>query len=186
MAKDENKPELKEVKKSRAKKLTLTQMQKEADKVRGVKKVKLDIGGHDYFYDIDTNPTTSRKADFIQNVKAIVAYTATEPQLEYLRDSDTEMFVSAMVLAELLNVFSSLEVGDTIEEKVNFIATASDLNILGLLTESIPETLTTVLHEANEAVSQIVEDMNEQAKEIQNKIIDLEQAKIEKTETEGE
>lgn len=180
----ENK-ENKETKKQRAKKLTGIQLDSQAKDMRKVKKVNLDIAGTKYYYEIDTVPTTTNQANFSQNVRAITAYISTEEAFSTLKEEEISAFMASMVLAELLNIFSTLEVGDTIEEKVNFIAKLNDLNILEEVAESIPEGLQVAIKNAEESISTIVDELTEEASRIQKQIIDLEKLQIEE-ETKGE
>lgn len=180
----ENK-ENKETKKQRAKKLTGIQLDSQAKDMRKVKKVNLDIAGTKYYYEIDTVPTTTNQANFSQNVRAITAYISTEEAFSTLKEEEISAFMASMVLAELLNIFSTLEVGDTIEEKVNFIAKLNDLNILEEVAENIPEGLQSAIKNAEESISTIVDELTEEASRIQKQIIDLEKLQIEE-ETKGE
>lgn len=180
----ENK-ENKETKKQRAKKLTGIQLDSQAKDMRKVKKVNLDIAGTKYYYEIDTVPTTTNQANFSQNVRVITAYISTEEAFSTLKEEEISAFMASMVLAELLNIFSTLEVGDTIEEKVNFIAKLNDLNILEEVAENIPEGLQSAIKNAEESISTIVDELTEEASRIQKQIIDLEKLQIEE-ETKGE
>lgn len=177
--------ENKETKKQRAKKLTGIQLDSQAKDMRKVKKVNLDIAGTKYYYEIDTVPTTTNQANFSQNVRVITAYISTEEAFSTLKEEEISAFMASMVLAELLNIFSTLEVGDTIEEKVNFIAKLNDLNILEEVAESIPEGLQSAIKNAEESISTIVDELTEEASRIQKQIIDLEKLQIEE-ETKGE
>lgn len=180
----ESKP--KTTKRKTAKKLTATQMKDKAKEVRQVKKINLEIGGEKFYYEIDTNPTTTRQADFVQNVKVLTAYVSTEQAFNAFSEKETSMFMAGMVLAELMNIFSTLEVGDTIEEKVQFIATLNDVGILQEVSDNIPDGLRPAITNAEESVTALVEDLTKQASEIEKKIIDLEKLKIEEDETKGE
>lgn len=191
MTEDKNKLEVldggeKKQTKKRAKKLTGVQLNAQAKDARKVKKVNLDIAGTEYYYEIDTVPTTTNNANFAQNVRVITAYISTEEAFSTLKQEEVSAFMASMVLAELLNIFSTLEVGDTIEEKVNFIATLNDLGILESVAESIPEGLQEAIVNAEESISSIVEELTEEASIIQKKIIDLEKLQIEDNETKGE
>ena len=87
--------------------------------------------------------------------------------------------MASMILAELLNVFSTLEVGDTIEEKVSFISTLNDLDILEPIAENIPEGLQPAIKYAEDSITIIVDELVKEAQKIQDKIIDIEKLKIE-------
>lgn len=173
--------------KQRAKKLTGVQLDSQAKDMRKVKKVNLNIAGTKYYYEIDTVPTTTNQANFSQNVRVLTAYISTEEAFSTLKEEEVSAFMASMVLAELLNVFSTLEVGDTIEEKVNFIAKLNDLNILEEVAENIPEGLQDAIKHAEESISTIVDELVEEASMIQKQIIDLEKLQIEEEEeTKGE
>ena len=191
MSEDKNKLELveggKESKpKERAKKLTTVQLEAKAKDARKVKKVNIEIGGTKYYYEIDTVPTTTTQATFAQNARAITAYISTEEAFDSLKEDEVSAFMASMILAELLNVFSTLEVGDTIEEKVSFISTLNDLDILEPIANSIPEGLQPAIKYAEGSITIIVDELVKEAQKIQDKIIDIEKLKIEDEKTKGE
>ena len=188
MSKDEKKLEVVDggkKPKQRAKKLTNAQLESQAKSIRKVEKVNLDVSGDKYYFEIDTVPTTTNQANFSQNVRAITAYISTEEAFDTLGQEELTAFMASMVLAELLNIFSTLEVGDTIEDKVNFIATLNDLGVLEDVANSIPEGLTPAIRHAEESIEKIVVELTAEADKIQKQIIDLEKLEI-KEETEGE
>ena len=179
-------PKKKATKQQKVKKLTGTQLKNKANEAREIQRINLEVGGDKYYYEIDTRATTTRQADFIQNIKYLTAYTSTEQAFESFNEEETSRFMASMILAELMHIFSSLEVGETIEEKVSFIATLNDLNILQAVSDNIPEGLFEVIKVAEESISELVDELVAEAEEIQKRVIDLEKIKIENTETEGE
>lgn len=156
------------------KKLTTVQLNKEAKNARKVKRASVKIGGEDYWYEIDTAPTTSRRADYVQNIRALVAYVSTEEAFDFLNQQQTADFLSAMIVAEIFNVFSTLEVGDTVEEKVEFVGQCTDVGIFAEMVKQIPEELYEVVQEAESSVSKVVDELTAEAKRIEEQIINLE------------
>lgn len=176
--KEEKVLDLKDTKKkkaTRAKKLSGANAKAELDKVRDVKKVELDVNGTKYYYEIDGVSTTTKQADFINNIKAIVAYTTTETSFESVTDEEIEVFMASMLIAEIMHVYSSLEVGTTIEEKVSFITTVADLGILEDIGNNIPDGILEAVELAEKEISKLADDLTKKANEVQEKIAVLEE-----------
>lgn len=176
--KEEKVLDLKDTKKkkaTRAKKLSGANAKAELDKVRDVKKVELDVNGTKYYYEIDGVSTTTKQADFINNIKAIVAYTTTETSFDSVTDEEIEVFMASMLIAEIMHVYSSLEVGTTIEEKVSFITTVADLGILEDIGNNIPDGILEAVELAEKEISKLADDLTKKANEVQEKIAVLEE-----------
>lgn len=164
--------EKKETKK-RVTKLTKSAIEKEKNKVRKVKDFKVNVGGSEYSYSMDTESTQSKKDEFIQNIKAIVAYVATEEELAELSDEKTTILTSALIIAEIFRIYSSLEVGDTIEDRINFINEMSDIGVLEQVSDNIPEGIREIIDEADKEIKVIVEEFTEESKRINTAILEL-------------
>lgn len=176
--KEEKVVELKDTKKkkaTRAKKLSGANAKAELDKVRDVRKVELDVNGTKYYYEIDGVSTTTKQADFINNIKAIVAYTTTETAFDSVTDEEIEVFMASMLIAEIMHIYSSLEVGTTIEEKVSFVTTVADLGILEDISNNIPDGILEAVELAEKEISKLADDLTKQANEVQEKIAVLEE-----------
>lgn len=152
--------------KSRPKKLSTTNVKNELDKVRDVKRVNLEVNGTEYYYEIDGVSTTTKQADFINNLKAIIAYTTTEEAFETVSEDDIAVFMSSMLIAEIMEIYSTLEVGTMITEKVDFITTITDLGILEDVVANIPQGILDVVTIAEKEISKLTDEIATKANEI--------------------
>lgn len=160
---------------TRAKKLSNINLDSELNKVRDIQRVNLDVNGTKYFYQIDGQTTTTKEADFINNIKAIIAYSATEKAFDTVTDEEMQSFMASMIIAEVMNIYSDLEVGDTIDEKVKFIVNVTDLGILEDIVTNVPDGILKSIERAEKEIAKLTDQLKSQAEDIKKDIVNLEE-----------
>lgn len=172
-------------KKETAKHLTPAQIQAKIKKSRGIMKVGVTIDGEDFYYNIDTVPTESKKAEAETKIRQTIAYFMGEDedkdglimelykQNEGFKDEFNNV-AGAFILADLLSIFSDFEVGDTITDKQNFLVDLMDIDIFKEVAENLPEALREFVKEITDKISKETEELSEKAEELRLQIEKIE------------
>lgn len=172
-------------KKETSKRLTPAQIKAKIKDSRGIMKVGVTIGGENFYYNIDTIPTESKKAEAETKIRQTIAYFMGEDedkdglimelykQNEGFKDEFNNV-AGAFILADLLSVFSDFEVGDTIIDKQNFLVDLMDIDIFKEVAENLPEALRELVKEITDKISKETEELSEKAEEIRIQIEQIE------------
>lgn len=172
--------------KAKAKKLTNAQVTSQIKKTRAVKKVGVTINGDEFYYEIDTVPTATKKEELIRSIKATVLYLIGEndDEAKLVGDSiendakfreEVEAVSGVLIIADIMRIFSDMEVGNTIKEKEQFILDMSDIGIFETMAENIPESLFEIVQETTASVGKELEEVMAQTSGIEKQIIELTQ-----------
>lgn len=172
-------------KKATEKHLTPTQIQAKIKKSRGIMKVGVTIDGEDFYYNIDTVPTESKKAEIETKIRQTLSYFLSEDEdkdgliMELYKQNDGfknefNAITSAFVIADILSVFSDFEVGNTIEDKQNFLVDMMDIGIFTDIAENLPESIQSLIKEITDKISSETEEIAVKAEELRLQIEQIE------------
>lgn len=164
-------------KKETAKHLTPAQIQAKIKKSRGIMKVGVTIDGEDFYYNIDTVPTESKKAELETKIRQTMAYFLAEDEdkdgfiMELYKQNDGfkdefNIITSSFVIADILSVFSDFEVGNTIKDKQNFLVDLMDVGIFTDVAENLPESIQSLILEITDKISNEIDETSAKAEEL--------------------
>ena len=172
--------------KAKAKKLTNAQVTSQLKKTRAVKKVGVTINGDEFYYEIDTVPTATKKEELIRSIKETVLFLLGEDENDAKLISagiendkkfaeEVQVISGVIVVAEIMRIFSDMEVGNTLEEKQQFVLDMSDIGVFTTMAENIPEALFDIVVETTNEISAEMEEIMAQKDNLEKQIIELEQ-----------
>lgn len=172
-------------KKATEKHLTPAQIQAKIKKSRGIMKVGVTIDGEDFYYNIDTVPTESKKAKIETKIRQTLSYFLSEDEdkdgliMELYKQNDGfknefNAITSSFVIADILSVFSDFEIGDTIEDKQNFLVDMMDIGIFTDIAENLPESIQSLIKEITDKISRETEEIAVKAEELRLQIEQIE------------
>lgn len=172
-------------KKETAKHLTPAQIQAKIKKSRGIMKVGVTIDGEDFYYNIDTIPTESKKAELETKIRQTMAYFLAEDEdkdgliMELYKQNDGfkdefNTITSSFVITDILSVFSDFEVGDTIEDKQNFLVDLIDIGIFTDIAENLPKSIQSLILEITDKISNEIDETSAKAEELRLQIEQIE------------
>jgi len=160
--------------KAKPKKLTPAQIEKEVRKLREVKEIEVEINGVNFYFEMDTKPTTTKIAEFVENTKALVYELTTSDEYSNIDEEEYKAFTGVLIITELLRVFSTLSVGKSIEERIELVSTLSDFGILEVIYKEIPEELSIkAVESAEKEIGAITEDINKEIVKIKAQLDDV-------------
>lgn len=173
------------VKKETAKHLTPAQIQAKIKKSRGIMKVGVTIDGEEFYYNIDTVPTESKKANVETKVRQTMAYFLAEDEdkdgliMELYKQNEGfknefDIIAGSFVIADILAVFSDFEVGETIEDKQNFLVDLMDIGIFNDISENLPESIKDLITEITDKISRETSEIAGKAEELRLQIEQIE------------
>lgn len=172
-------------KKETAKHLTPAQIQAKIKKSRGIMKVGVTIDGEDFYYNIDTIPTESKKAELETKIRQTMAYFLAEDEdkngliMELYKQNDGfknefDTIAGSFVIADILSVFSDFEVGETIEDKQNFLVDLMDIGIFNDIADNLPESIQSLISEITDKISNEIDETSAKAEELRLQIEQIE------------
>lgn len=173
------------VKKETVKHLTPAQIQAKIKKSRGIMKVGVTIDGEDFYYNIDTIPTESKKAEFETRFRETISYFLSEDEDKdglimelYKQNSEFknefDVVAGSFMIVDVLDVFSDFEVGKTIEDKQNFLVDLIDIGIFNDIADNLPESLRNLVVDITNKVIRETEDITSKAEELRLQIEQIE------------
>ena len=173
------------VKKETAKRLTPAQIKAKIKKSRGIMKVGVTIDGEDFYYNIDTIPTESKKAEIETKIRQTLSYFLSEDEnkdgliMELYKQNEGfknefDVIAGSFVLADILSVFSDFEVGDTIEDKQNFLVDLMDIGIFNDIAENLPKSIQSLISEITDKISRETDEITSKAEELRLQIEQIE------------
>lgn len=173
------------VKKETAKHLTPTQIQAKIKKSRGIMKVGVTIDGEEFYYNIDTVPTESKKAEIETKIRETISYLLSEDEdkdgliMELYKQNEGfknefDIIAGSFVIADILAVFSDFEVGETIEDKQNFLIDLMDVGIFYDIAENLPESLQSLVNEITDKISRETDEITKKTEELRLQIEKIE------------
>ena len=172
-------------KKETAKHLTPAQIQAKIKKSRGVMKVGVTIDGEDFYYNIDTVPTESKKAEIETKIRKTLSYFLSENEnndgliMELYKQNEAfkdefDIIAGSFVVIDVLDVFSDFETGETIEDKQNFLVDLIDIGIFNDIAENIPESLQSLIMEITDKISHETDEITKKTEELRLQIEQIE------------
>lgn len=184
-------------KKAKAKKLTGAQVTSQIKKTRAVKKVGVTINGEDFYYEIDTVPTASKKEDLVRSIKETVLYLMGEDKNEAMLINDAldndekfaeevEAVSGILIVAEIMRIFSDMEVGDSLEEKQQFVLDMSDIGVFPTMVENIPKELYDIVIETTTQIGKEMEELVAQKDILEKQVIEIETEAVKLKENEDQ
>ena len=173
------------VKKETAKHLTPAQIQAKIKKSRGIMKVGVTIDGEEFYYNIDTVPTESKKAEIETKIRETLSYFLSEDEnkdgliMELYKQNEGfknefDIMAGSFVIADILAVFSDFEVGETIEDKQNFLVDLMDIGIFNDISENLPESLQSLVKELTDKISSETDEITKKTEELRLQIEKIE------------
>lgn len=173
------------VKKETAKHLTPAQIQAKIKKSRGIMKVGVTIDGEEFYYNIDTVPTESKKAEIETKIRENLSYFLSEDEnkdgliMELYKQNEGfknefDIIAGSFVIADILAVFSDFEVGETIEDKQNFLVDLMDVGIFNDISENLPESLQSLVKEITDKISSETDEITKKTEELRLQIEKIE------------
>ena len=173
------------VKKETAKHLTTVQIQAKIKKSRGIMKVGVTIDGEEFYYNIDTIPTESKKAKIETKIRETISYFLAEDDnkdgliMELYKQNEGfknefDIIVGLFVIADILAVFSDFEVGETIEDKQNFLIDLMDVGIFNDISENLPESIQSLVKEITDKISSETDEITKKTEELRLQIEKIE------------
>lgn len=184
-------------KKAKAKKLTGAQVTSQIKKTRAVKKVGVTINGEDFYYEIDTVPTASKKEDLVRSIKETVLYLLGEDKNDAMLINDAlenderfaeevEAISGVIIVAEIMRIFSDMEVGDSLEEKQQFVLDMSDIGVFPTMVENIPKELYDIVIETTTQIGKEMEELVSQKDILEKQVIEIEAEAVKLKENEDQ
>lgn len=173
------------VKKETAKHLTPAQIQAKIKKSRGIMKVGVTIDGEEFYYNIDTVPTESKKAEIETKIRENLSYFLSEDEnkdgliMELYKQNEGfknefDIIAGSFVVADILAVFSDFEVGETIEDKQNFLIDLMDVGIFNDIAENLPESIQSLIKEITDKISSETDEITKKTEELRLQIEKIE------------
>lgn len=173
------------VKKEAAKHLTPAQIQAKIKKSRGIMKVGVTIDGEEFYYNIDTIPTESKKTEIETKIRETLSYLLSEDEkqdgliMELYKQNEGfknefDIIAGSFVIADILAVFSDFEVGETIEDKQNFLVDLMDVGIFNDISENLPESLQSLIKEITDKISSETDEITKKTEELRSQIEKIE------------
>lgn len=173
------------VKKETAKHLTPAQIQAKIKKSRGIMKVGVIIDGEEFYYNIDTVPTESKKAEIETKIRETLSYFLSEDEnkggliMELYKQNEGfknefDIIAGSFVVVDILTVFSDFEVGETIEDKQNFLIDLMDVGIFNDIAENLPESLQSLIKEITDKISRETDEISKKTEELRLQIEKIE------------
>lgn len=169
---------------TKPKKLTPAQVKAQLRKQSAVKTIGLEIGGTEFNIEIDTVPSVSKTEELIRSVKEVVNYFLGETTEEFKIVTDAmnnesfmnevEILSGAIIVADIMRIFSDFEIENTLEAKQQFILDMYDLGIFEQITASIPAEIADIVHQTTKAVSQEADKMLEEVRSKKEELDKLE------------
>lgn len=169
---------------TKPKKLTPTQVKAQLRKQSAVKTIGLEIGGTEFNIEIDTVPSVSKREELIRSVKEVVNYFLGETTEEFkivtdaMNDesfmNEVEILSGAIIVADIMRIFSDFEIENTLEAKQQFILDMSDLGVFEQITSEIPAEIADIVHQTTKAVSQEADKMLEEVRSKKEELDKLE------------
>lgn len=184
-------------KKAKAKKLTGAQVTSQIKKTRAVKKVGVTINGEDFYYEIDTVPTASKKEDLVRSIKETVLYLLGEDKNDAMLIGDAlenderfaeevEAISGVIIVAEIMRIFSDMEVGNSLEEKQQFVLDMSDIGVFQTMAENIPKELYDIVIETTTQIGKEMEELVAQKDILEKQVIEIETEAVKLKENEDQ
>lgn len=184
-------------KKAKAKKLTGAQVTSQIKKTRAVKKVGVTINGEDFYYEIDTVPTASKKEDLVRSIKETVLYLLGEDKNDAMLIGDAlenderfaeevEAISGVIIVAEIMRIFSDMEVGNSLEEKQQFVLDMSDIGVFQTMAENIPKELYDIVIETTTQIGKEMEELVAQKDILEKQVIEIEAEAVKLKENEDQ
>lgn len=184
-------------KKAKAKKLTGAQVTSQIKKTRAVKKVGVTINGEDFYYEIDTVPTASKKEDLVRSIKETVLYLLGEDKNDAMLIGDAlenderfaeevEAISGVIIVAEIMRIFSDMEVGNSLEEKQQFVLDMSDIGVFQTMAENIPKELYDIVIETTTQIGKEMEELVAQKDILEKQVIEIETESVKLKENEDQ
>lgn len=184
-------------KKVKAKKLTGAQVTSQIKKTRAVKKVGVTINGEDFYYEIDTVPTASKKEDLVRSIKETVLYLLGEDKNDAMLIGDAlenderfaeevEAISGVIIVAEIMRIFSDMEVGNSLEEKQQFVLDMSDIGVFQTMAENIPKELYDIVIETTTQIGKEMEELVAQKDILEKQVIEIEAEAVKLKENEDQ
>ena len=172
-------------KKETAKHLTPAQIQAKIKKSRGIMKVGVTIDGEEFYYNIDTVPTESKKAKIETKIRETISYFLAEDDnkdgliMELYKQNEGfknefDIIVGLFVIADILAVFSDFEVGETIEDKQNFLIDLRDVGIFNDIAENLPESIQSLIKEITDKIYSETDEITKKSEELRLQIEKIE------------
>ncbi|ADM73691.1 hypothetical protein LaPh949_gp133 [Lactococcus phage 949] len=172
-------------KKETAKHLTPAQIQAKIKKSRGIMKVGVTIDGEEFYYNIDTVPTESKKAEIETKIRETLSYFLSEDEnkdgliMELYKQNEGfknefDIIAGSFVIADLLAVFSDFEVGETIEDKQNFLIDLMDVGIFNDISENLPESIQSLVKEITDKISRETDEITKKTEDLRLQIEKIE------------
>ena len=173
------------VKKETAKHLTPAQIQAKIKKSRGIMKVGVTIDGEEFYYNIDTIPTESKKAEFETRFRETISYFLSENEDKdglimelYKQNSEFknefDVIAGSFMIVDILDVFSDFEVGKTIKDKQNFLVDLIDIGIFYDIADNLPESIQSLIKEIADKISREIDETTSKAEELRLQIEQIE------------
>lgn len=167
------------------KKLTPAQVKTQLRKASAVRTIGIEIGGTEFNIEIDTVPSASKRDELIRAVKEVVNYFLGETTEEFelitnaIHDdkvfmNEVEILSGAIIVADIMRIFSDFEIENTLEAKQQFVLDMSDLGIFEQITASIPEDIAKIVHETTDAVSKEADKLLKEVREKSKQLDELE------------
>lgn len=172
-------------KKETAKHLTPTQIQAKIKKSRGIMKVGVTIDGEEFYYNIDTIPTESKKLEIETKIRETLSYFLSEDEkqdgliMELYKQNEGfknefDIIAGSFVVVDILAVFSDFEVGETIEDKQNFLIDLMDVGIFNDISENLPESIQSLIKEITDKISRETDEITKKTEELRLQIEKIE------------
>lgn len=172
-------------KKETAKHLTPAQIQAKIKKSRGIMKVGVTIDGEEFYYNIDTVPTESKKAEIETKIRETLSYFLSEDEkqdgliMELYKQNEGfknefEIIAGSFVVVDILAVFSDFEVGETIEDKQNFLIDLMDVGIFNDISENLPESIQSLIKEITDKISRETDEITKKTEDLRLQIEKIE------------
>lgn len=173
------------VKKEAAKHLTPAQIQAKIKKSRGIMKVGVTIDGEEFYYNIDTIPTESKKTEIETKIRETLSYLLSEDEkqdgliMELYKQNEGfknefDIIAGSFVIVDILSVFSDFEVGETIEDKQNFLVDLIDVGIFADISENLPESIQSLVKEITDKISSETDEITKKTEELRLQIEKIE------------
>lgn len=184
IAKEEN-PKKTNKTKATEKHLTPAQIKAKIKKSRGIMKVGVTIDGEDFYYNIDTVPTESKKAEIEKRVRQTLSYFLSENEdkdgliIELYKQNDDfknefDIIAGTFVIVDILSVFSDFEIGNTIEDKQNFLVDLMDIGIYKDIAENLPKSIQSLIGEITDKIARETDEIASKTEELRLQIEQIE------------
>ena len=88
--------------------------------------------------------------------------------------NEFDVIAGSFVLADILSVFSDFEVGDTIEDKQNFLVDLMDIGIFTDIAENLPKSIQSLISGITDKISRVTDEITSKAEEVRLQIEQIE------------